>query len=119
MTDPKDRRQFVRLENSLPVMYWISPTTGPQATLTRNISGGGICLYVTEPLLPGTSLEVQFTLPGHQAPMTFKAEVVWCDQPASDSPSGHVMAGIRFTEITPPDRDRIIRYCMQRVPPKA
>ena len=119
MTDPKERRRFVRLENSLPLMYWISPATVPQATLTRNLSGGGICLYVTERLLPGTNLEVQFTLPGQQGPMTFTAEVVWCDQPAPDAPSGQVMAGIRFTQITPHDRDRIIRYCMQRVPPRA
>ena len=122
MNGGSERRQFVRVESSMPVMYWLSPTgdVAPRRSLTKNISGGGVCLYLEEPLLPGTRLQVHMRLPEDGRSFPFTAEVAWCDAPKADGAGGpSVMAGLRFIEIAPEDQRAIIRYCLSRVPPSA
>jgi c-di-GMP-binding flagellar brake protein YcgR len=122
MSDGSERRQFLRVESTVPVMYWLSPTgdVPPLRSLTKNIGGGGVCLYLSQPLLPGTRLQVQMRLPEDGRSFPFTAEVAWCDAPKAGGAAGpSVMAGLRFIEIAPEDQQAIIRYCLSRVPPSA
>jgi hypothetical protein len=113
-----ERRQHVRLESSLPVMYWLSPDDrAPQPSVTKNVSGGGVCLYVNEPLPLGTTLQVQRRLPEHDRTCSFTAEVAWCGaSPAAPIGRGPVMTGPRFLEIAADNRQQIIHHCMRQVP---
>ncbi|MCB9558687.1 MAG: PilZ domain-containing protein [Deltaproteobacteria bacterium] len=59
---PTDRRSWLRFRTILPVLLE-SPLYGQQRCIARNVSGGGICIELADPLPLGTELRVRFTAP--------------------------------------------------------
>lgn len=114
MTPPEERRQFVRLDTTLAVKYRVLPSSIPeQATHTKNIGGGGLCVFLKERLPVGTPLEVQITLPGREKPAVFTAEVIWCEESemvGSPRRERAIHAGVRFVFIHPTDQDAIMQH---------
>lgn len=114
MTPPKERRQFVRLDTMLAVKYRVLPSSIPeQATQTKNISGGGLCVFLEERLPVGAPLEVQITLPGREKPAVFTAEVIWCEESemvGSPRRERIIQAGVQFVFIHPKDREAIMQH---------
>jgi c-di-GMP-binding flagellar brake protein YcgR len=111
------RRQYVRLESSIPVMYWrlsevehAAPASAtPTPSLTKNIGGIGVCVYVNEPLPNGARLRVQLRLPGQDQACAFIGEVAWCE-----STPAACRVGLKFVEIEPAQQAAIIRYCLRQ-----
>ncbi len=95
-------------------MYWIGPGM-PGRSVTKNISGGGICVFMDRRMAPTTRLRIQLDVPGRDAPCQFTGEVVWCEEypkPVDGGPA--VLVGVKFVEIDPSDQEAIMRYCMRR-----
>ena len=57
-----------------------------------NISEGGIALSTFVPLKSGERVRIQFTLPGHKAPLLVESTVCWWK-------TGHI--GMRFICLSP------------------
>lgn len=113
MAPLEERRQFVRLDTTLPVTYRVLPSHTLQETNTKNVSGGGVCVFLKGRLPVGTPLEVQITLPGRATPATFTAEVIWCEEFEVVGGAKHeraIHAGVRFVFIHPKDREAIMQH---------
>lgn len=110
-----NRRAFVRLECRLPIEFQITQEGDlrvgtKQKTLTKNLSGNGVCLVLQQPLLAGTQLEMYLALPDSQVPIYIMGEVVRIRALEEDSKMPNHEVGIRFTQIRLPDQDRIVGY---------
>jgi len=73
-----------------------------------NISELGIFVRTTEPLPIGTSLTLRFASPNCDAPFVLRGTVQWINavRPLRDNPNPGM--GVRFVEITPADRERLV-----------
>jgi ActR/RegA family two-component response regulator len=58
---------------------------------TVNISEGGLAIAASVSLGPGTKVQVQFTLPGHETPFAVDATICWCNA---------TYLGLRFTSLS-------------------
>lgn len=120
MTQGQERRQFVRLDTTLPVTYRVLPALTAQATTTRNIGGGGICVFLRQRLSVGTPLELEVQLPNHPKPICFTGEVVWCEEyeVVGKTPrSRAIQAGVKFVYFNPKDREAIMQHVILNLPP--
>ena len=109
----EERRQFVRLDTRLAVTYRVMPASKPRAATTRDISGGGVCVFLDEPLKVGTAVQIEVAVPDRAQPIAFTGEVVWCEQYRVIGKSQEyqsVMAGVKFMQIAPADQQAIMRH---------
>jgi len=109
----EERRKFVRLDTRLQMQCTVLPTGTTKATVSKDIGGGGICLFSDKPLTAGTRVQVAMKLPDKEQPVNFVGEVVWCDQyeVIGKAERQHsIEAGVRFVEISPQDRDAVMQY---------
>ena len=123
----EERRRFVRLDTRLDVTYTVLPATRAQQAVTKDIGGGGICIFSEQVLKPGDQLQVSMKLPNHDKAVNFTAEVAWSEPYEVIGKGGRqrsVEVGVRFVEIAPQDQDAIMQYVIlslqpQRRPPAA
>jgi c-di-GMP-binding flagellar brake protein YcgR len=116
----QERRRFVRLDTRLPVTYQVLPSTTPQQTKTKDIGGGGVCLFLNEPVAVGTTLQAQIKIPDQEHPVSFTGRVVWCEQYEIIGKSRRersVEAGVEFEQIDPRDQQAIMRYVILSLQP--
>ena len=116
----EERRQFVRLDTRLDVNYSILPSGQSQPTVSKNVSGGGICLFLKQSVPVGTRLQVAMKLPGRDAPAHFTGEVVWCEtyeMIGRTERQRSVEAGVRFVEIAPADQTAIMQHVILQLQP--
>ena len=104
----EEQRRFVRLEAAIGIHYKTADSSATGAIPKRpgEISGGGVRFATGQRLQPGTQLELELMLPGDSAPVQAKGEVVWSGRLNHQRP---YEAGVRFTEIDPLQRGRVIR----------
>jgi len=104
----EEQRRFVRLETAIGIHYKTanSSATGTIPRREGEISGGGVRFATGQRLQPGTQLELELMLPGEPAPVQAKGEVVWSGRLNQHRP---YEAGVRFTEIDPLQRGKVIR----------
>jgi len=117
----EERRHFIRLPAHLVTHYTVIGSGPPQASLTRNTSGGGIGFFTESQLAPGTVLEVTVAFPNRQQPLAFTAEVVWSGKLLlardGEEPRAYE-TGVRFIEIAPEDQAFIMQYSTSGAPPR-
>ena len=116
----EERRRFVRLDTRLDVTYSVLPSGGKVRAVTKDISGGGICLFADKVLPAGTSLQVSMKLPGREQPVNFTAEVVWCEPyevMGKTERQRAVEIGVRFVEISPLDQEALLQHVILRIKP--
>lgn len=84
-----------RAHRRLPVELWVDQQQGDVTYFQRsaNLSAGGIYLPGTPPEHIGTRVNLRFTLPGEQQPVTVAAEVV-----GGDSDPEHLGMRLRFVD---------------------
>ena len=116
----QERRQFIRI-NARAVAHVKNIKTGRiRRALTKDVSGGGICLVMEKLLEPGTQLEVEMRLPDRAKLITFQGMVSW-SRPASgkDQTSHNPNAehGIRFISIDEKDHAALVQYVKIYAPP--
>ncbi len=119
----EERRQFVRLDTRLEVHYTLLPEGRAKRTVTKDISGAGICLFTEEPLPAGTRLQVAMKVPDQETPIHFTAEVVWSESyemVGKTERRRSVESGIKFVEVAPKDRESVMQHVILSLrPPSA
>jgi type IV pilus assembly protein PilZ len=73
-----------------------------------NISALGIFVASRQPLPLGTPVSLRFAPPGAPEPFTLKGEVTWVNPVRLLSPCRNPGIGIRFVDLNPEDRERLI-----------
>ncbi|MBI4436910.1 MAG: PilZ domain-containing protein [Candidatus Omnitrophica bacterium] len=112
----EEKRKYVRLDTRLKITYTIlkDRKNSSLSTETKDISGGGIRLFLAEPVPVQSLLKLTIHLPEDPQPIVAIGRVVWTEEFSilhSQQTEGKVLeAGIEFVEIEPKERDRIIKY---------
>jgi len=89
-----DRRVFARINSKFPVRF-LDYTSGREGRAdTVDISANGVGLVTQENLSVRTPLEMWLNIPDHHEPLYTRGEVVWADEPFSDS--GQRRVGVRL-----------------------
>ena len=80
---------------------------------TENISSGGLFIATRDLKEIGTIMEIGFSVPGHDAKITTRAEVRWqrLEQDHVDSKPG---IGVRFLDLDPGAAEAINTFISQR-----
>lgn len=116
-----ERRQFVRLDTQMSVVYTVLQEDEGRSSVTKNVGGGGICLFVDDILKPGQQIQVAMQLPGREESANFIAEVVWCESYeiiGKDTRRKAVEVGVRFVEIAPRDQEAILQHVILNFHPQ-
>ena len=110
----EERRRFVRIDTRSDVTYTTLPDGAAKRTVSKDVAGGGLCLFSDRVLPPGTRLQVALTLPGREQPVNFTAEVVWSEQyeviGKGEEHQRSVEVGLQFVEIAPQDREAVMQH---------
>ncbi len=122
----QERREFIRVRHKCPVEYSfvgaaesIDSATVYQG-VTDNISGGGLKLVGTFPnpdwvpllLLGKVALAVSIQLPGEGCPVKGMTRTAWIE--GADPKTHKFLLGLRFREIAPADRERIVQFIIKK-----
>lgn len=101
----REKRKFVRLKKCVDVTY-VSLTTmrSPFSSLTKDIGGGGICIYPRDAIKKGEVLELEMRLPGEK-PIFAVGKAAWIK-----GKPGKPEAGIKFIAIEAKDKARIFEF---------
>ena len=117
-----ERRQLVRLDTRLEISYAVLPSDTPKKSVTKNVGGGGMCLFTEKELPVGTRLQVAMKLPDREELVHFIAEVVWSEAYeviGKTQRQRAVESGVRFIEIAPQDREAVMRHVILSFQPHA
>lgn len=110
----EERRRYIRLDTRLRITYRILPSPAPTISETLDIGGGGIRIFLNEPMNVGTLLELEIFLPEDNKPIRCRGKVVWIEEfsiyQGTKEERKELEAGVEFTNIAPEDRDHIIKY---------
>ena len=116
----QERRQFIRLNTRLTVIFKNLKTGKVRRALTKDLSGAGMGLITEEILAPGTPLEMEIKLPDREAPITFQAEVVWSKPvggPRKSYENPTAETGVKFVQVDPHDQKLLMLYARLNAPP--
>ncbi len=75
---------------------------------TLNISAGGMCVLMADPMREGTTPTLNFALPDGGPPITCKGRITWCRASKIDPDLFEV--GLSFVDIRDEDRRRIMDF---------
>lgn len=115
----EERRKFPRLLLNVGVEYIILDEADSTAALTssKNISAGGLCIILLEPLCVGTQLELSFLLPEDENMIKAQCRVVWSREFIIGEGAGQAKgyeSGIEFINISAGERNTISKYISNR-----
>ena len=108
----QERRKFVRLDLNVEVQWHkiaeSSRAAADSVNVSKNISGGGICLMVNEPVVVGDTLKLDIALPENKSIRAI-GRVAWVDTFEIIGGRREVKyeAGIEFVDISNVDREQI------------
>jgi c-di-GMP-binding flagellar brake protein YcgR len=111
--DGVERRASVRIKSVLKAKYCVHKKTDQKkATISKNISLGGILMQLSEKLFPATLLLIDIFLPSENSPITAKGEVVWIRELSHLDESGRRVfdAGIKFISMNQRDKERLDKH---------
>lgn len=84
---------------------------------TLNISAGGMCVLMADPMREGTTPNLAFTLPEDESPVICKGRITWCRASKIDSELYEV--GVAFVDISDEDRQRVMDFVDTHLSPQA
>ena len=96
-----EKRLNSRAEVTWPVVVLTSH--GATVAETKNIGASGACILCRAPLRPKDKLRV-FVMPPNRNSINISAEVAWSNPLCSEEDNPPCGVGIRFTRISPADR---------------
>lgn len=101
-----------RQDLPIPLPVTLTRPEGVEETVYAvNVSVGGICLHLRDPLAAGDVVEVDFVLPPDGPRVACSAHVVWCgDAGPAARGAGHVESGLRFDKLDEPVRRALYAY---------
>jgi len=105
------RREFVRVNVELEAEL-VGVYEDATRTRTHNLSGGGAMVRSPRPLPQEELVYAKILLSPNDPSVRGHARVVWC-APTDDG--SQFFVGLQFLEIKSSDRERIVRFCMERL----
>lgn len=111
-----ERREYPRVRVMEVVHSAEEPQTSPVVGYMKDISAGGMRLGTEEELDRHATMSLQLKLPGIDIPIQVAGIIVWSSEVVAGLvfKSLYYEAGIKFTEITDRDRDKINQYVVSR-----
>ena len=93
-----------------PEMKHIPGITGTieSSCITHDISGGGLCLYITHSFGISDIVTVSLPIGPQEEIVDFKSEIVWIVD--CDKPGYNYLAGLKFVYENDRDRERMVKY---------
>jgi Tfp pilus assembly protein PilZ len=82
---------------------------------TVNISAGGMCVLMADPMREGATPNVTFSMPDDPAAVTCRGQIMWCKPSRIDPELFEV--GLTFMEITDDDRQRVTDFVEAHLAP--
>ncbi len=82
---------------------------------TLNISAGGMCVLMADPMREGTTPTVKFMLPDDETTVTCKGRITWCRASKIDPELYEV--GVAFVDISEEDRRRVMGFVETHLSP--
>jgi len=119
MSKQSEKRKFVRLNFLVDVVYQKRPSAQKERiTLSRNISGGGICLIAYEELVKSQLLDLEIYLPDNDEPVKAVGKVAWVNEfVIGDASKGKRFdAGIEFVKIKKEDLEKVNKCVFEHTP---
>lgn len=110
------RREFFRFEVNLPVKFRVIESVNMKCdqeyieTVTRDLSGGGLCMRLKEPIEIGKYLECELNLPDK---IKFIGKVVRFTQYERMQGAYKYEIGVSFVRIDEVMREKVISYIFQ------
>ena len=83
---------------------------------TVNISAGGMCVLMADPMREGLTPTITFELPDDPKPVVAKARIIWCRTSRIDPELYEV--GLTFTEMTDENRQRVLGFVDAHLSPQ-
>ncbi len=107
-----EKRKFMRFDVAIEVEYMVPGNGAPieGISVTRNLSREGMQISVNSKLVPGTELEIKLRIPEDTAPVYAKGDLVWVDKTDIPEMNTESSGGIKFTQMSPFDRNRILDH---------
>ena len=118
---PDERRKFTRLSVLADVSYTKKDLPQEEnATFTKNIGKGGICLITYEQLNESDVLELTISLPNEKEPVNVTGKVCWVKpfNIGTDPSGARFDVGIEFIKISDGDKQKIDGYVFSHNPVK-
>ncbi|MBN3039185.1 MAG: PilZ domain-containing protein [Candidatus Omnitrophica bacterium] len=106
----QERRKYMRLKTSVQVKYTIIGNPGEIEVFSKDVSAGGICMYLGEELVADTPLQLEIVIPDLKDPIHALGRVVWQKKDKGQEEQVKLETGIEFTGISDFDRFNINRY---------
>lgn len=108
-----EKRRFVRLDVRVNVEYEI--VQAPEAkfkSFTKNLSQGGICLFLDSFLKKDTLLDLKLHIPERSKPLEATGKIVWIEtfKIGDKDAKEHFEAGVEFVDISDDDKNMIAKY---------
>lgn len=103
----------VEPRQDLPIPLPVSlrrPGGALQTVYAVNVSEGGLCLHLREPLRAGDEVDVDFILPPDGPRVAARARVVWCGDAAGGAGGSHAETGLRFDKLDDALREALRTY---------
>jgi c-di-GMP-binding flagellar brake protein YcgR len=113
--DGAERRKTVRVNCELDVKYNLLPSKegANLKSVSKDISEGGLKLIVDEKMTPGSTLELELSLPNHKSPLKVKGRVAWQREIPGDIKKTGIRCfatGIEFIRVARSDRRGITDF---------
>jgi len=106
-------RAYIRIPAHWPIKCELQDDPNvKQLSETKDVSAGGVRVFLKEPIPSGTKVLVSIMIPDLNRSISAKAEVVRC-LPANRK---HYDVGIRFLEIDPEEQATLKAFVDQKVP---
>lgn len=104
-----EKRKYMRFEVAVDIEYMVPGNGIPVEgiSVTKDLSREGMQVALNRRLVPGTELEIKLRISGDAAPIYAKGAIVWINKAET---KGEPNAGIKFIQISPFDRNRILEH---------
>ncbi len=110
-----DRRKYPRAKEEARLLYQEPKGLQVENSVTKNISGGGVCFETEIYVPPATVMEIQINKPiaGLRAtlPMRINAKVIWIRQ----AETGKYKIGLKFIAIKEVHREEIAKNVQEQL----
>lgn len=102
-----EKRKFPRVKGAFVEYAYKEKEAYQGPAFIKDISAGGLCIFVTELLQATTSIHMKIYLMGHDEPLLARGRIVW------QGKLGYLNyhdVGIEFTEISGDNKKRLEEY---------
>ncbi len=104
-----------RFHLPIPIPVRLERADGRASTeYALNLSAGGLCLQLRDPIAPDEKVVVRFRVPGIDMTVETWALMVWSQEVKADAHGGiHIETGLRFEGLDNATRQRIYDFASQ------